>query len=174
MTVTRLENSRWGFESNCFVCSPDNPRGLNVPFFHDDERDVVFADFTAPDVLQGAPTYVHGGATLALLDEAMAWAAIAVGHRFAVTHETAATFDYPVRIGRPYRVEARLTEQGIERLNAEAVVLDAKDRPCVRAQCTLVVLTEAHAVDAIGSALDADDATFTRQARISSEGPDQS
>jgi acyl-coenzyme A thioesterase PaaI-like protein len=162
VTVRALKNSDWGFESNCFVCSPDNDRGLNVPFFHDDEHDVVFAEFTPPDELQGAPTYVHGGATLAVLDEAMAWAAIAVGHRFAVTHETAATFDHPVRIGRGYRVEARLTEPGDERFRAEAVVLDAQGRPCVRAHCTLVVLTEARAVDAIGAELNADDASFTR------------
>ena len=132
MTVRPLENARWGFESNCYVCSPANARGLQLPFFHDEDAHVVFAELTPPEELQGAPTYVHGGATLAMLDEAMAWAAIAVGGKFAVTHETATTFDHPVRIGRPYRVEARLVDQTPERIRAESVVLDGKGRPCVR------------------------------------------
>ena len=42
--VTRpLENARWGFESNCFVCEPRNAAGLRIPFEHDDEAGVVLA-----------------------------------------------------------------------------------------------------------------------------------
>src|SRR5687768_3845878 len=111
---------------------------MRLPFFHDDEADLVFAEYTLGEEFSGAPTYVHGGVTLAVLDEAMAWAAIAVGGKFAVTQEISATFGYPVRVGRRYRVEARLTEQTAERFEAESVVLDAKSRPCVQASCSLV------------------------------------
>jgi hypothetical protein len=76
MAVERLENSRWGFGSNCFVCEPANARGMQVPFSHDTDRGVVFADFTLSTEYSGAPTYVHGGATLALMDEGMSWATI--------------------------------------------------------------------------------------------------
>ncbi|HEX7520956.1 MAG TPA: hotdog fold domain-containing protein [Acidimicrobiia bacterium] len=162
MAVHPLENARWGFESNCFVCEPRNERGMQLPFFHDDERDVVFADYTLGDEFSGAPTYVHGGVTLAVLDEAMAWAAIAIGEKFAVTHETSATFDYPVRVGRTYRVEASLTERDDERFKAEAHVLDAKGRPCVRAACSLVVLSPAKAVDALGTDASGDNARYVR------------
>jgi uncharacterized protein (TIGR00369 family) len=162
VTVTRLTNEQWGFSSSCYVCSPDNPSGLQVPFFYDSEREVVSCELLLGEDHSGAPTYVHGGVTLAVLDEAMAWAAIASGGKFAVTHETSTTFQYPVRVGRPYRVEARLTEQGDKEFRAEAVVLDAKDRPCVRAHCTLAVLSEAHAVDAIGAELEGEDANFVR------------
>ena len=162
MAVHPLENARWGFGSNCFVCEPRNERGMQLPFFHDDERDVVFADYTLGDEFSGAPTYVHGGVTLAVLDEAMAWAAIAIGEKFAVTHETSATFDYPVRVGRTYRVEASLTERGDERFKAEAHVLDAKGRPCVRAACSLVVLSPAKAVDALGTDASGDNARYVR------------
>jgi len=163
MTVRRLENSRWGFESNCFVCEAKNDRGMQLPFFHDDEAGLVFAEYTLDEAFSGAPTYVHGGVTLAVLDEAMAWAAIAVGGKFAVTHETSATFDYPVRVGRTYRVEARLTEQTAERFRAEGTVLDAKRRPCVRAGCSLVVLSAAKAVDALGTEAEGDDARYLRE-----------
>jgi uncharacterized protein (TIGR00369 family) len=160
MAVQRLENSRWNFESNCFVCEAGNERGLRIPFFHDDEADTVFAEYTLGDEFSGAPSYVHGGVTLAVLDEAMAWAAIAVGGKFAVTHEFGAIFRYPVRVGRTYRVEARLTEQGVEAFRAEAAVLDAKGRSCADAHCSLVVLSAARAVDAIGTEATGDDAGF--------------
>jgi uncharacterized protein (TIGR00369 family) len=159
---TRLTNEQWGFASNCYVCAQANERGLRIRFFHDDERDCVVADLELGEEHSGAPSYVHGGVTLAILDEAMAWAAIACGGKFAVTHETSTTFDYPVRVGRPYRVEARITDRGEKEFRAEAVVLDAKERGCVRAQCTLYVLSEAHALDAIGADLEGEDKNFVR------------
>ncbi|HEX6311233.1 MAG TPA: PaaI family thioesterase [Acidimicrobiia bacterium] len=162
MTASRLENSRWNFESNCFVCEAGNERGMRIPFFHDDVADVVFAEYTLGEEFSGAPTYVHGGVTLAVLDEAMAWAAIALGGKFAVTHGFQATFVYPVRVGRPYRVEARLTDRADELFRAEAAVLDAKSRPCVQASSSLVVLSAARAADAIGTEATGDDAGFVR------------
>ncbi len=106
MAVRRLENRDWGFDTNCFVCEPANARGLAIPFFFDDEAAVVTAEFTLGPEFSGVPRYVHGGVVLAVLDEAMAWAAIAVAERFAVVHQTATTFDRPVRVGRAYRVTA--------------------------------------------------------------------
>ena len=88
MPVERLENSRWGFGSNCFVCEPGNARGMQVPFSHDTDRGIVFADFTLGAEYSGAPTYLHGGATLALMDEGMSWATIALSEKFAFTKQT--------------------------------------------------------------------------------------
>jgi uncharacterized protein (TIGR00369 family) len=160
--VQRLTNERWGFRSNCFVCEPTNARGMQVPFFHDSDANVVFAELELSDDFSGAPSYVHGGVTLALMDEAMAWAAIALGGKFAVTRETSATFDWPVRVGRKYRLEARLTDHSDEQFSAEAVVRDAKGRSCVASRCSLVVLGAAHARDAIGTDPEGDDAGFLR------------
>ena len=101
MGVRLLENSAWGFDSNCFVCEPANQRGLRIPFAYDDESQLVTAEFTLGPEFSGVPRYVHGGVVLAILDEAMAWAAIAVAGRFAVVHQTATTFDRPVKVGSP-------------------------------------------------------------------------
>ena len=150
MAIERLENSRWGFGSNCFVCEPSNARGMQVPFSHDTDRGVVLADFTLGSEFSGAPTYVHGGATLALIDEGMSWATIALSEKFAFTKETSATFDWPVRVDRPYRLEVRVVDEDERRIVTEAVVLDAKQRPCVTARAEMSVLSPAQAVDAIG------------------------
>ena len=53
MAVHRLHNDDWGVETNCFVCEPTNDRGLRIPFWHDDERDVVTAEFELADHFGG-------------------------------------------------------------------------------------------------------------------------
>src|SRR5436309_15094640 len=105
-----LDNAAWGFDTNCFVCEPANPRGLGVRFFHDDVAGVVEADFQLGDAFSGVPHYVHGGVLLAVMDEAMAWASIALAKRFAVVQSTATTFDRPVRLDERYRVEATVQD----------------------------------------------------------------
>ena len=123
---------------------------MQVPFSHDTDHGVVVADFTLGTEFSGAPTYVNGGATLALIDEGMSWATIALSEKFAFTKETNATFDWPVRVDRPYRLEVRVVDEDDRRILTEAVVLDAKQRPCVTARAEMSVLSPAQAVDAIG------------------------
>jgi len=160
VTAERLDASRFGFDSRCFVCDPSNPRGLQVPFFHD--GDLVFAEFEFPAEFSGAPTLVHGGATLALLDEAMSWATIALAEKFAYTGEIAARFMWPVRVGRRYRVQAGVTAEDGRRISTEASVRDAKDRACVSATATMLVLDVEQARDAIGTEVSGEDATYVR------------
>lgn len=150
MAVRPLTNITWGFESSCFVCEPDNPRGLGVPFFHDEEAGLVTAEFRLGAEFSGAPHYVHGGVLLAMLDEAMAWAAIAVAGRFAVVQSTATTFDRPVRIDEPHRLEASIQEHTDTAVTARAHISDAADRRCAEARARLVVLSAAAAGSAIG------------------------
>lgn len=162
MPVEALDAARFGFDSRCFVCDRANPHGLQVPFFADSDAGLVFAEFELDADYSGAPTLVHGGVTLALLDEAMSWATIALGGKFAYTGETSTRFEWPVRVGRRYRVEARVAEANERRMLTDAVVLDAKRRACVTAHATMVVLDLEQASDAVGTAVTGDDADYTR------------
>jgi uncharacterized protein (TIGR00369 family) len=156
MALRPLTNAEWGFESNCFVCDPANPRGLGIRFFHDEDAGLVTADLQLGPELSGAPHYVHGGVLLAVLDEAMAWAAIALAGRFAVVQSTATTFDRPVRIDEPHRVEATIQEHTDTAVTARAHVADAGGRRCAEARARLVVLSTVTAGSAIGSVTGAD------------------
>ncbi|HET7487323.1 MAG TPA: PaaI family thioesterase [Acidimicrobiales bacterium] len=161
MALVPLRNS-WQFQSNCFVCEPSNATGLAIPFFHDDEAAAVVADFTLDERFSGAPHYVHGGVALAVLDEAMAWGAIALGGSFALTVSTRARFVRPVRVGEPHRVEARLTRKTARgTFDLAAVLLDAGRKPCVRARSQFAPMNGAQAGDAIGDVGD-DGAPFVR------------
>jgi acyl-coenzyme A thioesterase PaaI-like protein len=162
MARHRLLNENWGFDSNCFVCERRNEGGLRIPFAHDDEAGMVVAEFTLDTTYSGAPTFVHGGLTLAILDEAQSWATIAVGGKFAVTAETTSRFLLPVRVGRAYRVEARIADQGPEKIRTTAAVYDYKDRVCVESEATFIVLTDAQAVDAIGTELSDAETSYLR------------
>ena len=160
MAIHRLTNEQWGFSSNCFVCEPKNAAGLRIPFEHDDEADVVRASFTLDDRFSGAPAYVHGGVTLAVLDEAMAWATIAVGGKFAVTSETTTRFSHAVKVGRSYTVEATVASNDGATMATTATVSDERGRPCVTATATFAVLGAAQVVDVIGVADLGPDAGF--------------
>jgi uncharacterized protein (TIGR00369 family) len=156
MAVRPLTNVAWGFDSNCYVCEPSNPKGLGLAFFHDEDAGLVTAEFRLGAEFSGAPHYVHGGVVLSVLDEAMAWAAIAVAGRFAVVQSTATTFDRPVRIDEPHRVEAAIQEHTDTAVTARAYVADAAGRRCAEGRARLVVLSSAAAGSAIGEVSGAD------------------
>lgn len=158
----RLHNEDWGFDSNCFVCEPRNDGGLQIPFDHDVERQVVIATFNLGGRFSGAPSYVHGGLTLAVLDEAMAWAAIAVGGKFAVTAETTTRFLRPVLVGRTYTVEARLTAQTSEQIEAMAEVTFGEGKVCAEATATFSILGAAQAARATGAEAETLDSTLLK------------
>jgi acyl-coenzyme A thioesterase PaaI-like protein len=161
MGVRLLENAAWGFESNCFVCEPGNDRGLRIPFAYDDESELVTAEFTLGPEFSGVPRYVHGGVVLAILDEAMAWAAIAVAGRFALVHQTATTFDRPVKVGIAHRVEASVQKRSESAVTTRASVFvgDGDGRRCAESHARLVVMTTETASSAIGELTD-DDARY--------------
>ena len=162
MARHRLHNETWGFDSNCFVCEPRNRAGLRIPFHHDDETDTVLAQFTLDDAFSGALSYVHGGVTLAILDEVQAWATIAVGGKFAVTSETTTRFHRPVTVGRTFSVEGRVTAQTDELIHTAAEVRNDRGKVCAETTAVFTVLSPATAVKAIGAELEAIDREYLR------------
>ena len=160
MARERLRNERWGFESNCYVCEPRNEAGMQLPFEHDDELDAVVCEFDLGERFSGAPRFVHGGVLLSILDEAMAWATIAIAGRFAVTEETTSRFLRPVKLDRAHRCEARVTAFEGERITTSGVILDRFDQVCVEAEASFHVLMEAQAAEVIGQELSEEERGF--------------
>ena len=152
--MIRLHNDDWGFETNCFVCEPNNIAGLRIPFFHDTDRDLVTAEFELSDTFSGAPTLVHGGVTLAVLDEAMAWACIAIGKQWAVTTETSTRFHRPIRVDSRYRVEAQVLDHVGSVMHTSAEVLDRRGSTRAEATASFTTLGEAQAIRLAGAPFD--------------------
>ena len=162
VALHRLDNKAWGFESNCFVCEQANAGGMRIAFFADDEAGLVVADFILDDTFSGPPNYVHGGVILAVMDEAMAWATIALAGAFALTRTTTSTFHRPVLVGAPHRVEARVGPPAADAaLETGAIVFDAERRPCAESSARFVPLDRNRAASAIGP-VQGDDARFVK------------
>jgi acyl-coenzyme A thioesterase PaaI-like protein len=148
--IRPLSNDGWGFESNCFVCEPRNTAGLRIPFHHDVDGESVVADFTLDEQFSGAPRYVHGGVLLAILDEAMAWATIAVAERFAVTQETTSRFERPVKVGRQHVVRAWIDGADGRLIRTQAEIVRPDGGRCVTAHAVFAALDLEQATDAAG------------------------
>jgi len=101
--VRKQPNSRM-----CFLCGRENPVGLKLDFYEDEQARQVKADITLPDVYQGYPGVVHGGIVSAILDEVSGRAAmIEGGHELLL-----ATLRLTVRFRRPTPTETPLTAVG--------------------------------------------------------------
>lgn len=163
-SLVLLSNDVWGFESNCFVCEPRNPAGLGIPFHHHPRASTVVAEFTLDERFSGAPRYVHGGVALAILDEAMAWATIAVAQRFAVTAETTTQFERPVRVGRPHAVTARIERIEGRDIFTTAEIVRADGKLCATARARFAGLDTEQAANAIGETVSGTDLGYTTEA----------
>jgi acyl-coenzyme A thioesterase PaaI-like protein len=150
MTRALLTNT-FGFDTCCFVCDPDNPRGLRLQFYYDDESSRVVAEATPEAGHSGAPAYTHGGFSMAVLDDAMAWAIIAMAKKFGLSQHIAFEFKRPVKIHRTYAVEAWLEAAEEQEVIARAEVRDSKGRACITATSRYVVMSIEQATQAIGA-----------------------
>lgn len=84
---------------NCFVCGRENPVGLKMQFYDDDE-DTVCSVIT-PDIrFEGYPGIVHGGILASILDEVVGRVAM-VGdhHHFMMTVTMKVSYRNPVPVG---------------------------------------------------------------------------
>ncbi len=161
--IRKLDNAAWGFESSCLVCEPANERGLQIRFFYDDDRRQVTSEFSLGSALSGAPNYVHVGLVLAILDEAMAWATIAIGGVFALTKRTTTTFRCPVPTGRTHRVESTIGSQAGREMEARAVIFNTDAQQCAIAEAGLAVMSAEQARTAIGTEIRSSHAGYVRE-----------
>lgn len=156
MGKIRLHNDDLGYETNCFVCEQTNEAGLRIPFFYDPDRNLVTAEFNLSHSFSGAPTMLHGGVTLALLDEAMAWACIAIGHQWAVTSETSTKFHRAIYVDKPHVVEAEIVEQTDSEITTTGRILNLKGVVRAESTATFTALGEAQLKRAAGETGDLD------------------
>lgn len=153
MTARRLTNDDWGLNSSCFVCEARNDAGLQLELWADDEAGQVWTDLNLGAEFSGAPTLVHGGISLAVLDEVQAWAVIALAGSWAVTVETAAAFPRPIRLDTDYRAIGEVVQRDSNRVTTTGRIETLKGLVCVTSTATFQVIGEAEAVRFSGDAV---------------------
>src|SRR5258708_21579695 len=83
----------------CYVCGPDNARGLQVAFLADGAHGSR-ALYTARPEHAGLPGLLHGGVTFSLMDEALGWAV-----HFQGLYGGTPRIDSPFRRSIPIRMQ---------------------------------------------------------------------
>ena len=132
-------------DGNCFACGDDNPIGMHLHFGRSDDEGVV-ARAVLASLYQGWRGIAHGGIVMALLDEAMAYAAGFAGHR-GVTATMNVRFRKPVPLEAPIEVRGRVTWQRRNVLGVEASVVDADGTTLAHAEGSIVSQGALDAVD---------------------------
>ncbi|MEO6912665.1 MAG: PaaI family thioesterase [Candidatus Baltobacteraceae bacterium] len=112
-------------DGNCFACGADNPIGMHLKFERTGEGSVR-SRVELGSQFQGWQGIAHGGIAMALLDEAMAHAAAAAGHR-GVTASMQLRFRRPVPLGHAVLVEGRVNWIRRNVLGLSARVSDPAD-----------------------------------------------
>jgi acyl-coenzyme A thioesterase PaaI-like protein len=109
--------------SSCFVCGPDNPRGLHLAF-QTNEGGEMIAEWIPEPEMEGYQGIVHGGIVSTVLDEAMAKVVDATGAD-ALTAELSVRFRQQVSSGSPVHVRGWIAGQNRRMINTEAVLTGA-------------------------------------------------
>lgn len=104
----------------CFVCGTDNPRRMGLLWHEHGNR--VVSSFVLDLAAQGPPGYVHGGATAAIIDEAMGKIVWRSGHQVLLAHME---LDYrrPTPLDVPLRCEAWIDHVAGKKVYARGHVL---------------------------------------------------
>ncbi|MFP4458532.1 MAG: PaaI family thioesterase [Candidatus Zixiibacteriota bacterium] len=109
----------------CFVCGPENKRGLGLTFIA--YGDMVEAEFIPEKNLCGYTGIVHGGITASIIDEGMGWTAYAQTRKFYLTAELQLRYKKPVKYGRKYIFRAKLIDIKKKLFKAEGELVDSED-----------------------------------------------
>lgn len=108
---------------HCFGCGLENPSGLRLRFFTQEDGAIVSYPRLARR-FAGPPGHAHGGIIATLLDEAMSKANRARGV-VAMTRQMSVEYLRPVPLGARLRLTARHLSSHGRRHNCEAQISDA-------------------------------------------------
>jgi uncharacterized protein (TIGR00369 family) len=95
------------FHGWCFVCGHDNPHSIGVTWFIEDG--VMTSEFMLSEAQQGPPGHAHGGASAAILDEAMGLVVWAAGHKVAAVN-IEINYHKPLPLHQPLTLEAKISQ----------------------------------------------------------------
>jgi len=93
---------------SCFVCGTENSRSIGVTWYQKEDGS-VHADMVFTTSHQGPPAHVHGGASAAVLDEAMGAAVWRAGFS-VVAVNLEINYRKPVPLGENIVIEAKISE----------------------------------------------------------------
>jgi acyl-coenzyme A thioesterase PaaI-like protein len=106
---------------SCFVCGKSNPKSIGITW-QLATGNHIFASFEFSDLQQGPPGFVHGGASAAVMDEAMGLAVFHSGYR-VVTANLSIDYRKPIPLGKTVKIQAVMSGKSERRILALGEIL---------------------------------------------------
>ncbi len=104
----------------CFVCGTQNPNSIGVKWYYD-ENNEIYCNIVLTDKQQGPPKYAHGGASAALLDEAMGFAAWVAGYKIMSVNLNI-NYLKPVPLGVPIHIHGKIQNKSGKKIFAKGEI----------------------------------------------------
>jgi uncharacterized protein (TIGR00369 family) len=120
-------------DQECFFCGSNNPIGLKLRFYLDEETGVVSTEYMAPRTFVGLGNILHGGIQAGLFDEIMGWTAHNTFNEMGVTVELNIQFVAPAVVERTLQVTCRIVSKEGPRATMEATIMTADGALCSKA-----------------------------------------
>jgi uncharacterized protein (TIGR00369 family) len=92
----------------CFVCGTSNPHSIGLTWWLEDDGNLT-SEFSLSEAQQGPPGNAHGGASAAILDEAMGLVVWATGHKVAAVN-LEINYHKPLPLHETLHLVARITQ----------------------------------------------------------------
>jgi uncharacterized protein (TIGR00369 family) len=103
----------------CFVCGSENPHSIGLTWWIEDG--VLTSEFTLNRAHQGPPNHAHGGASAAILDEAMGLVVWAAGLKVAAVN-LEVNYHKPLPLNQTLSIEARITQKDERKIFSEGEI----------------------------------------------------
>jgi acyl-coenzyme A thioesterase PaaI-like protein len=125
---------------DCFACGTNNPIGLKLEFYRQDNH--ICSNVTLTRNHVGWQHMAHGGIISTLLDEVMSWTVIYFNKCFSVTRRMAVRYLRPVPVETPLIVKGMITsEVGQRRCQAEALLQDQNENVLAKGEADFAILS---------------------------------
>jgi acyl-coenzyme A thioesterase PaaI-like protein len=119
MEIPKINLEKMDSNDMCFGCGKKNEHGFQLKFRH--EGRTATAEFTPMEFHQGWPGFVHGGAMMAVLDEAIGWATH-FEDLFTVTAKIEIRIKSMARVGEKLIVSATIVKETTRTTEMEATL----------------------------------------------------
>ncbi len=120
-----MNKKRQPTSCGCFLCGKDNPLGLKIVWFNNNDNNTAEAEVTVSENYRSYPGVVHGGIVAALLDETSGRAIMTNGDfdNLMVTLKLEVVYKKVTPTNTPLKLVGRVIRGGTSKAVVEAEII---------------------------------------------------
>lgn len=137
-------------DNNCFACHPNNPSGLRLKFYADDETREVYTRIKPDRHFAGFPGILHGGIQCALVDEVAFWTMFDSIGKLGLTTRVDIQYQKAVSSGVVLEVRGKISKIRDRLVVVDAWITDEEGTECTKSRVTYYLPTRDVLFEVIG------------------------